>query len=231
VGLRRGGTGPVEMANNHMTRAFFALAFFLASGREVAFVDLTGPAKTPDLRTSAKTTVRGGGVLTEHSRTIPNTLPITVEIKGVYPYVDRVTGAPKEAIEVELTNTGKSDISIPIGDDPVPLLSPGEAAHDRRYLRFRVNAGVGVEGGIDFADSASNTAHPESIAKLAPGDTVVFRLPFNTQTADNKRKDRNGAPLAISVRVTQYRRIVEDGEDVEEQFGASIPADKPILWP
>jgi len=37
--------------------------------------------------------------------------------------------------------------------------------------------------------------------------------------------------LQISVSVTQYRRIVENGEDVEEQVGASIRAVKPILWP
>jgi hypothetical protein len=214
-----------------MIKAFFALAFLLASGREVAFIDLTGPAKTPDLRTSATTTVRRGWVLSEHPGVNPNTLPVSVEIRGIYPYADRVTGAPKEAIEVVLTNTGKSEISLPIGDDPVPLLSPEEAAHDRRYLSFEVNAGVGVEGSIDWADSAANNAHPESIAKLAPGDTAVFRLPFNTETSNNKRKGRNGAALQISVSVTQYRRIVENGEDVEEQVGASIRAVKPILWP
>jgi hypothetical protein len=48
-----------------MTRLLPFLALLFTAGSEVAFVDLTGPAKTPDLRTSAKTTVRGGGVLTE----------------------------------------------------------------------------------------------------------------------------------------------------------------------
>jgi hypothetical protein len=214
-----------------MIKAFFVLAFLFASAREVAFVDLTGPAKTPDLRTSAKTTVRGGGAVTGRPGMSPSTLPVSVEIRGIYPYADRVTGAPKEAIEVALTNTGKSEISLPIGDDPVPLLAPAEAAHDRRYLNFEVNCGVGVEGLIDWADSAANSAHPESIAKLAPGDTAVFRLPFNTETAKNKRKDRNGAVLEVSVTVTQYWRIVEDGEDVEQQVGAPIRAVKPILWP
>ena len=211
-----------------MIKGFFALAFFLAAGREVAFVDLTGPAKTPGRRTSGSSTVRGGGVLSEHPGVNPNTLPVSVEIRGIYPYADRVTGAPKEALEVVLTNTGKSEISIPIGDDPVPLLSAEEATHDRRYLSFEVNAGVGVE---DWADSAANSAHPESIAKLAPGDTAVFRLPFNAETANNKRKNRNGAVLEVSVSVTQYRRIVENGEDIEEQFGAQIRAVKPLPWP
>jgi hypothetical protein len=212
-----------------MIKVSFAFALFLASGREVAYVDLTGPAKTAEPQSSTIHVRAGGGPSTTQPDS--RTLPISVTIRGIYPYTDRVSGAPRETVEVVLTNTGKSEVTLPIGDDPVALLSPEEVAPDRRYLMFAVVSGDGAHDSIAVAESAANGWHPESIAKLAPGDTVVFRLPFNTSAADAMRKERNNAPLNIAVRVSRYRRVAENGVDFEEYVGTPMRSENAVLWP
>jgi hypothetical protein len=202
--------------------------FFLAAGKEVAFVDLTVPAKTPAPPISVIHT-KGGGVLNATHRD-PRTPTLSVRINGIWSYTDRATGAFKEEVEVVVTNTGKSVLSIPIGDDPNGLLYAPGPARDRRSLSFTVRAGEGALDSIAYSESAANSEDPASSARLAPGDTVVFRLPFNLFRAETKRRERNG-PLEISVEVQLIQVAAEEGEVWNEDIGERVRSENTVLWP
>jgi hypothetical protein len=142
----------------------------------------------------------------------------------------------KDSVEVVVTNTGDKEIVLPIGDDPNLTLEPYSI--DRRELSFAVvakNLDIRVSpmvrllgGGV----AASNAVQQETVARLAPGDSVTYKLPFNGGTAEEARKLVGGGELQLGVELVFYR--IETGPDGTEKHGGVgdlIYSENTLAWP
>jgi hypothetical protein len=208
------------------------LAFFLASGKQVAYVDLTVPPRTAAPRAGA-IAVGGGGVGDYHH---PNsqTLPVSVKLSRVLSLVEN--GVPKDSVEVVLTNTGDKEIVLPTGDDPPLILAPYET--DRRCLTFEVVAsnvethGNVSAGWVGFARAASSAGHSDTTTHLSPGDSVTYKLPVSRPAANNDRTLVQGAKLQLGVEVQPYR--IESQQDGSQKYiaaGRRLHSENKLAWP
>jgi hypothetical protein len=145
-------------------------------------------------------------------------------------------GVPKDSVEVVLTNTSDKEIVLPVGDDPPLILAPYET--DRRFLSFFVVATnvAGHEkmrsGWVGTADAAASAAHSDTMAHLAPGDSVTYKLPISRFTADYARTLIKGAQLQLGVDV--WLRRVEnqpDGTQFYGHVGDPLHSENKVTWP
>jgi hypothetical protein len=216
-----------------MTRFFVSLAFFLASGKQVAYVDLTVPPKTPETRTGPITVGGGGGPASYHHPD-PQTLPVSVKLSRFVSLVEN--GVPKDSVEVVLTNTGKMEIVLPVGDDPALILAPYQT--DRRYLAILVMAAnidvrADTNGGIVASARAAESAiGGETTVRVAPGDSVTYRVPINRWRADHDRTLTQGAELQISAEVMLMRvENQPDGSEFQGVVGDMLHSENKLTWP
>jgi hypothetical protein len=208
-----------------LTKHIILAALFLSSGRQVAFVDLSQPPRTPE--TSHEVHVRGGGIYDGGvSHPLPGTPTVTVKLNQIVETKEE--SFVKDVVEVVLTNTSKTAISIPIGDDPVPLLAPSE--QDRRYFEFVVKL-VDKKRTIDVAVSASNSGHPESSAVLQPGDTALFWLPAGTWGAQTKSPGQSEPNPDLTVVLSLYKKVIDGGTDYNQMVGEKVPAQNSLPLP
>ena len=209
-----------------MTRTLACVAFFLASGKQIAYVDLTVPPKTPEINTSSIYRATGGRVY-DRPGPDPRTMPVSVRLGRVLSPAEK--GVRKDSVEVVVTNTGEKEITVPIGDDPVPILAP--YATDRRELHFTVFAGDESSDVVGFGDSVSSAAYPDSLAHLAPGDSVTYRVPIDRSLANKKRELLRGAGLQLTVRIHLGRVVIDQGSDLHSQVGDVIRSQNSLPWP
>src|SRR5579862_879219 len=160
------------------------------AGRQIAYVDLTRPPKEPPSTASASFAFRGGGLI-GHGTVAPlyTALPLSIKLIRFVPSTDRVSW--KEAVEIIVTNTGAKAIYLPIGTEDVTLLVP--TAKERRYFLLLVRLGDEASDIVGTVMAASNSEHPDSSAILQPGDSVVFKIPFDTRTANARVATRGEA--------------------------------------
>jgi hypothetical protein len=190
--------------------------------QQVAFVDLTIPPKTPETITS---TVRAsGGGLYDHGGPAPGTPTISVKLLRVTTYKEGQ--AARDAVEVEVTNRGAKEISVPVGADPNSSLAPGQ--QDRQYLWISVQSGDDLLATVASARAATSRAHAESIV-LHNGESVVFRLPFDKSGWGVDRAKSAGESPELRASVTLWRVMVRDGEDWNVQVGDPIKSEN-ALW-
>jgi hypothetical protein len=158
----------------------------------------------------------------------PETPTVSVELTRVVASAEK--GATGDSLEVVLTNTGKEEIAIPVGDDPVPILAPYAA--DRRELSFWVLAAGGARDLVGSGTAVSSAAYPDSQAHLAPGDSVAYKLPINRRLASNLLASRHGTVLQLTVRVQIGRVVTQvDGVDLHQQLGDEIRSENSLPWP
>jgi hypothetical protein len=173
-----------------------------------------------------------GGSFHRGGKPSPDTPPISVRLDQILPYVDRESGQQKWALEVVVTNTGKTGLSIPVGDDDDAVMADKDG--DRRCLGLQVRLGDRLSAIIGSVESVSNSRQPASIARLQPGDAVRFRLPFDKLSASITRAKANDADLEVTARASLRRVVVDDdhGYDLEEQIGDDVPSENSLpFWP
>jgi hypothetical protein len=216
-----------------MIATFVGIALLFASGGEVAYFDLSGPPKHREPATPGELIgpaegrgVRIGGGFHRGGKPSPDTPPISVHLDQILPYMDRESGQEKWALELVVTNTGKSDLSIPVGDDDGAVLA--DKGGDRRGLGFQVRLGSRPDASIGNVESVSNSRQPASIVRLQPGSAVRFRLPFDKPTADLRRAKADGGDLQVTVRASLRRVVVDHGYDFEEQIGDEVPSENSL---
>jgi hypothetical protein len=199
------------------------VASFLASAQQVAFVDLTVPPKTPPAPVA--TTVRvSGGRLYDHPGPAPGTPTISVRLVRLTTYTEgKATG---DAVEIEVTNRGDREMSLPTGTDPYLSLAPGE--EDRQYLKLTVQAGTDLQAIVASERATTNRAHPESVI-VHVGERVVFRLPFAKTGSGVARAKSAGAHPELTASVSLWRVVVRDGEEWNVQVGDEIKSEN-TLW-
>jgi hypothetical protein len=222
-----------------MIATFVGIALLFVSGGEIAYVDLSGPPKHREPATPGELIgpaegrgVRMGGSFHRGGKPSPDTPPISVRLDQILPYVDRESGQQKWALEVVVTNTGKTGLSIPVGDDDDAVMADKDG--DRRCLGLQVRLGDRLSAIIGSVESVSNSRQPASIARLQPGDAVRFRLPFDKLSASITRAKANDADLEVTVRASLRRVVVDDdhGYDLEEQIGDDVPSENSLpFWP
>jgi len=217
-----------------MTRLFICLAFFLASGKQVAYVDLTVPPRTPETIRGPETVGGGGGGIAGYHDPNPQNLSARVKLGRLVSLVEN--GVPKDSVEVVLTNTGEKEIVLPIGDDPPLILAPYET--DRRYLSFHVvAANVDTHGEIwvawvGTAEAASSAAHSDSMTHLAPGDSVTYKLPIGRPAAEYNRTLVQGAKLQLGVDVQLWLvKNQPDGSEFHGVVGDTLHSENKLAWP
>jgi hypothetical protein len=212
-----------------MNARFLTLAFFLfGSGKQVAFVDLSLPARTPEIGPQSGH-VRGGRVYDGGiTGPQPGTPPVSLKLNRVISMKE--DGFIKDVVEVVMTNIGNIPLTVPIGDDPVPLLQPTEK--DRRYFEFVVTLHEGkAVRGIGAVRSATNSNHPESSALLQPGDTVVFWLPAGTWQPTAPPTSESDANQEVSVSVSSNRKVIDKGRDVTDVLGEDVHSENTLPMP
>lgn len=212
-----------------MYRRSFTIAFLvtlacsLASAQQAAFVDLTRQPKVPE---PAPGTVRvAGGRLFDHPGPSPGTLTIGVTVLRLTEYTEGKSS--RQAVDVEVANRGDQEISVPIGKDPVSLLSAG--AQDRQYLSFAVYAGGRTQGLLSTRVAATNGEHP-AVVRIHHGECVIFRVPVDDSRADRVRLESRGASLELKVAVSLWQVVVHDAADWNEQVGDEINSENAINW-
>jgi hypothetical protein len=142
--------------------------------------------------------------------------------------VDRLTdhGATKHAVEVQLTNTGRNDINLPIGTEPRSLLTPGE--HERQYLSFTVR--TARDAILGQARAAMNGISSTAVL-VHPGQTVVYRLPITRGAAASATQGDLTPDARLLVSVQLYRIVERSGEEWHEQVGDPIKSQNTLSWP
>jgi hypothetical protein len=207
------------------TKHMILAVLFLSPGRQVAFVDLSQPPRTPDV--SHEGHVRGGGIYDGGvTHPLPGTPTVSLRLNQIIETRDG--SLVKDVVEAVLTNTGKSAISIPIGDDPVPLLERTE--QNRRYFEFAVRLPK-AKRSIDVAVSASNSGHPGSSAVLQPGDTAVFWLPAGIWSARAESPDQHEPNPDVTVILSLYEKVIDGGIDYSQMLGEEVPAQNSLPLP
>ena len=211
------------MPKTSVTCFLLITASLVVSAQQVAFIDLTSSSKTPEPVTS---TFRGsGGGLFDHRGSAPGTPPISVKLVRVTTYAEGK--AMREALDVEVTNRGDKEMSLPAGTDYVSSLATGEP--DRQYLSFTVRAGNDPRAIVASGRAATNGARPESVV-LQVGESVVFRLPFDKFGLGVVRARSVGANLELAASVQLGRVVVRDGEDWNVQLGDAVKSENTLLW-
>jgi hypothetical protein len=208
-----------------LAKQIFLAFFSLAAGRQVAFVDLSQPPRTPD--TSHEVHTRGGAVY-DGGVTHPLAGTPSVSVKLNQIIETKEESFVKDVVEAVLTNTGTTAISIPIGDDPVPLLASTE--QNRLYFEFAVKL-LNTKRIIDVAVSASNSGHPESSAVLQPGDTALFWLPAGTWSRQTKPPVKSDPNPDLTVVLSLHKKVIDGGIDYNQMVGEEVPAENSLPLP
>ncbi|MBV9760723.1 MAG: hypothetical protein JO340_09170 [Acidobacteriaceae bacterium] len=133
-----------------------------------------------------------------------------------------------DVVEAVLTNTGSKAITIPIGDDPVPLLKSGEP--NRRYFQFAVKL-ANAKRFIAVVTSASNSGQPESSAVLQPGDTALFWLPAGSWRAREESADQREPNPDVTVVLSLNEKVIDGGVDYNQMIGEEVPAQNSVPLP
>jgi hypothetical protein len=198
----------------------FALVFCMAEAQTVAFVDLSAPHKaaTPESFRPARGGNHGGACYDcPNQDAFQPKFPLTAKLLWVVESSDPAPG--KGAVEVLITNTSEDPIQVPIGVDTSPLLrSP---APDRRSVSFTICAGPcasnNTAGG---SETAANSDYPATSVNLRPGESIVFKLPFDRFLAASILKERGESECELSVLVGFF--VVEIDKDGEFDNGLPI---------
>jgi hypothetical protein len=223
-------------------RFLIFLAFFSGSGKQVAYVDLTVPSRTPHLGSVTvgdgglvdRMSVSGGGGFGYHGGLDPRTLPVSVKLGRLVSVVQN--GTARDSIEIVLTNTSEREIVLPIGDDPNLALAP--YATDRSELSFVVVATnidsqtAPVARMVGSGHAAASDTHSATVAHVAPGDSVTYKLPINRWRADQARKLVQGAELRLGAEV-EFGRVETrpDGTEAHIGVGDTIRSENRLAWP
>ena len=123
-------------------------------------VDATGPVRQ---RNREATQGRGGGV----GRRLP--LMITLQTTGSAP---DETG--KTMLEFILTNTRKTDLTLPISPNPADS-EPSDPKILYTVMKLGLRISLSNKPGVMFAGGAElygSAEFPETVANLAPGDSI-----------------------------------------------------------
>jgi hypothetical protein len=208
-------------------KAILCLMLLANAGRQIAYVDLSRSVKEPPGTAAASATFRAGGVI-GHGTAVPAQVPLPVSIRliRIIPSTDNVSW--KASVEVVITNTGAKPIYLPIGTGDVSLLIP--TAKDRRYLSFLVPVGDEASDIVGTARTASNREHPDSNVMLPPGDSVVFKIPFDKRIADARLVARGGADAKVIVQAVLYRKDLDGTVDFSEQLNETKSSDNALTW-
>jgi hypothetical protein len=218
------------------------LAFFSGSGKQVAYVDLTVPSRTPHLgsRTMGdggqieRMSVSGGGGFGYHGCVDPRTLPVSVKLSRLVSVVEN--GTAKDSIEIVLTNTSGKEIVLPIGDDPNLTLAP--YATGRSELSFAVVAtNIDIHPASELRTvgrgfAAASATQSATVAHVAPGDSVTYKVPINRWSAGQARNLVHGAELQLGVEVLLDRiENKPDGSRWDIGVGDMIRSENKLAWP
>jgi len=208
-----------------MTRALLCLAFFLASDKQLAYVDLTLPPRTAGVITGPISVSSGGG---DYHHPSPQTLPVSVKLNPVSSRVE--AGVAKYAVEVVVTNTGEKEIALPIGDDPNSVLAPYQTG--RRYLEFTVMAEGAAAVMVGSAWAATSAGHDETIVRVGPGDSITYKVPINRAVANHVQAQSQSRELQLSVWMVPSRvETLPDGTEHHIGVGSMIRSENKTTWP
>jgi hypothetical protein len=141
-----------------------------------------------------------------------------------------------DSVEVVLANTSEKEIALPIGDDPDLTLAP--YATDRSELSFVVVAtNIDVQAApvtrmVGSGYAAASATQSGTLAHVAPGDSVTYKLPINRWRADQARRLVQGAELQLGVEVVFHRvESKPDGSDWYQTVGGTIRSENKLAWP
>jgi hypothetical protein len=206
------------------------LFVFAMSAQTVAFVDLSVPRK--DDATARIHRARGGnhgGACYDcpNQDAFEPSFPLTAKLMWAVESTD--PGPGNGAVEVLITNMSQEPIPIPIGVDTGSLLKA--PAPGRQSIVFTVC--ISPCALIDFvgnSEAATSLDHPSTLLELQPGQSIVFKLPFDRRVAANKIKQRGELEGELSVLVGLF--TVETDKDGEYSNGLpiSVKVENSLKW-
>ena len=198
----------------------FALVFCAAEAQTIAFVDLSArhKASAPESFRPARGGNQGGACYDcPNQDAFQPKWPLSAQLLWVVESSDPVPG--KGAVEVLVTNTSEDPIQVPIGVDTSSLLK--SPAPDRRSVSFTICAGLcALNNTVGGSETAANSDYPATSVDLRPGESIVFKLPFDRLLAAYKIKERGETECELSVLVGFF--VVEIDKDGEFDNGMPI---------
>ena len=190
----------------------FVLVSCAAEAKTVAFVDLSAPHKaaTPESSRPARGGNHGGACYD---------CPNRDAFKPKFPLTAKLLWVVESAVEVLITNTSEDPILVPIGLDTTCLLN--SPAPDRRSILFTICAGpCELNNDVGNSQAATNGDYPATSVDLRPGESIVFKLPFDRLRAASILKERGETECELSVLLGFF--VVEIDKDGEFDNGLPI---------
>ena len=203
------------------------ISFLLAAGKPVAYIDLSRPE--PTSTAGASVAVKAGGPIGHGAApTRPNPLS-SLAIK-----LNRITSSSsdvpwREAVETEVINRGAHPISIPVGSDTKSLLAP--TMNERRYVLFQVRIGDDVRDEVvGTAQAASAKGEQQSTITVRPGESIVFKIPFDERLAADRLRVRGEPSGRITLAISLWSMEIEGGTDFSERLTAPWASENGLVW-
>lgn len=198
------------------------LTFLVANAQTIAFIDLSTPPKSPPPKSLAQGRGhnQGSACFDCPNPGIHGPEPaFSARLMWTLESTDPAPG--KGAVELLMTNRGKEPVSIPIGVDKALLKAP---ATMRKGVSFAVCVKpCGLNDTIGVAESATNLDHPETALNLLPGESVVFKLPFDRHLASFKMEEHSaGSGEACELSVSGGFFTMETDKDGDYSSGLQI---------
>jgi len=179
------------------------------TGAVVKYVDLTARRAEPVEFKTAVVDVKGCQPGFDGSTPRPPEycypFPVTLKVMAFNPKAGYTTGPlVMGSLVVRVTNTGKGPVALPVGAGTT--LPRGEAGE----LSFSVHIGDDVRF-VGFGSAFGDTAMPESLATLQPGESVEYEIPMAIDrfTARLPRYQGPTVPLVVHLDYSKIKK--QDG--------------------
>jgi hypothetical protein len=186
---------------------------------EVARVDLRKPNNVNyDPSQPVTVEVAGGGVFDAPKPDPHRVPPLSVDIQAITKVTIPGGSVRSTSLRIVLKNIGTGDLTLPIGVDSQNLLATGSG---RTYLTLAVKGPDPTARDLASAKLAMNVEHPESMAKLQPGDTVVLEVSLG-----EKPQGADSVPLAAVVSPHQITGPTARDEEV----GTAVRSSSSRYW-
>jgi hypothetical protein len=190
----------------------------VAGGSEVARVDLKKPIKY-DLSQPPSFQTTGGRVF-DAPKPNPHRVPsLSVDIERITK-ISFPAGGSSTYLHIVLENIGTDDLTLPIGVDSLNLLAAGAG---RTYLSLAVKGSEPNAPDLASAKLAMNAEHPESAAKLKPGDTISIELSLG-------EKPQGVDSVLLTAVISLHQITTSEGAVRDEVVGSEVRSELSRVW-
>lgn len=125
-----------------------------------------------------------------------------------------------DVLNIVLENIGTDDLTLPIGVDSLNLLAAGAG---RSYFTLVKGSDPNAPD-LASAKLAMNAEHPESAAKLKPGDTMLHRVIAWPEATGRRFRTPYRAVISL------HQITTSEGAVRDEMMGSEVRSEISRVW-